>query len=213
MTRAQRIAGGALALALALGATTCGGDDDADPAPTTDDTSALTSTTADGGGELPPAAASDLQAIYGDALAEVGVALTDRGGLIDRSGGGYAPSATGDHLALYVTPIGDRTVPEYIDGIVDVAVVFDDVFDRWPGLASFDVCQEPVDDDPEPGSEPLPVTQIELTRAEAAAIDWDTVTVVDLVRASRADPPGLALRVSAELIRTPEFEAIVEEAS
>jgi len=203
----------ALAVVLALGAAACGGDDAADPAPTTEDASARSTTTTAVGGELPPAAASDLQAIYGDALAEVGVALTDRGGLIDRSGGGYVPSATGDHLALYVTPIGDRTVPQYIDGIVDIAVVFDDLFERWPGLASFDVCQEPVDDDPEPGREPLPVTQIELTRAEAAAIDWDTVTVVDLVRASQADPPGVALRVSTGLSRSRAFEAIVEEAS
>jgi hypothetical protein len=203
----------ALSAVLALGAASCGGDDAADPAPTTGDAPSLTSTTADAGDGLPPAAASDLQAIYGEALAEGGVALTDRGGLIDRSGGGYVPSATGDHLALYVTPIGDRTVPEYIDGIVDVAVVFDDVFERWPGLASFDVCQEPVDDDPEPGREPLPVTQIELTRAEAAAIDWDDVTVVDLVRASQADPPGLALRVSAGLSQSSAFEAILEEAS
>jgi hypothetical protein len=204
--------GAALALALAAA---CGGDDAADPAPTTTDTIAATTTTsaAPAAEELPPAAASDLEAIYGPALAELGLELTDRGGLIDRSGGGYVPSATGDHLALYVVPTGPRSVPEYIDGIRSVTLVFQDVFDRWPGLASFDVCQEPIEDDPEPGVEPLPVTQIELTREEAAAIDWATVTVVDLVRASEAYPPELILRVSTGLRRSSEFEAIVEEAS
>ena len=60
-----------------------------------------------------------------------------------------------------------------------------------------------------PGPEPLPVTQIELTRAESDAIDWDSVTVEDLVRGSLADPPELALRVSAELAADPAYQAIV----
>jgi hypothetical protein len=201
--------GAALVVALTFGTMACGDDGGgtAEPAPTTSTTS---STVVD---PLPPAAAGDLEAIYGDALAAVGMDLTDRGGLIDRSGGGYEPSGSGDHLALYVAPVGERSAQEYVDGIRDVAVVFDDVFERWPGLASFDVCQEPVDDDPRPGREPLPVTQIEVTKAEAAAIDWDTVTVLDLVRASQAEPPGLALRVSTGLRKSSAFEAIMAQLS
>ena len=125
---------------------------------------------------MPPAAALDLEPIYGAALAELGLRLIDRGGLIDRSGGGYEPSPTGTHLALYVEPIGDeRSVDEYLDGIRNVGVVFSDLFERWPGLVSYDVCQEPIEDDGDPATEPLPVTQIELTKEESAAIDWDTV--------------------------------------
>ena len=72
----------------------CGDDDSADREPT--------SSGEDG---LPPDDALDLRPLYGDALAEVGMRLTDRGGLIDTSGGGYEPSPTGRHLALYVEPI------------------------------------------------------------------------------------------------------------
>ena len=110
--------------------------------------------------------------------------------LIDRSGGGYVASPTGQHLALYVEPIDDRTMDEYFDGILDVAVVFSDIYDRWPGLETYDVCQEPPDPDGTQGPEPLPVTQIELTRAESDAIDWDT-------RHRRGPRAGLAGRPAA----------------
>jgi len=213
---ARRMRTVGLALVLAAGAGGCGSDDDAAPPTTTTAPGAETTTSttdAEAGSDLPPAGALELEPLYGPALAELGLRLTDRGGLIDRTGGGYEPSATGRHLALYVEPIGERTVDEYLDGIADVAVVFGDVFSRWPGLESYDVCQEPEDDGSEPGTEPLPVTQIELTKQEAAAFDWDTVTVAELVRSSRAEPPGIALRVSASLINDPAFEAIVEEIS
>jgi hypothetical protein len=201
-----------MALVLALGLVACGDDDSADPTTTTLAADATTTSTPDPE-DLPPAGALELESIYGPQLAELGLRLTDRGGLIDRSGGGYEPSATGRHLALYVEPIGDRSVDEYIEGIRTVAVLLSDAFERWPALESYDVCQEPVDDGTQEESEPLPVTQIELTREEAAAFDWDTVTVVDLVRASRADPPGIALRVSQSMINDPAFEAVAEEAS
>lgn len=209
-TRALVVSG---ALLVALGAAACGGDETADTTPSTTDTSADTTTTDSvAPGDLPPAGALDLEPIYGPGLAAIGLQLTDRGGLIDRSGGGYEPSADGRHLALYVEPIDDRTVAQYIDGIRDVAVLLSDVFERWPALESYDVCQEPLGDGAaEPGTEPLPVTQIELTKEEAAAFDWDTVTVVDLVRSSRDEPPGIALRVSTDLINDPAFEAIVDE--
>ena len=37
--------------------------------------------------------------------------------------------------------------------------------------------------------------------------------MVDLVRASRSQPQGLALRVSSELANDPAYEAILEEAT
>jgi hypothetical protein len=132
--------------------------------------------------------------------------LTPRGGLIDRSDG-YYQSASGDHLALYVEPIDGRTTQEYVDGILSISQVFaPDVFDRWPGLRSFDVCQEPLPA-VDPRDEPIPITQIELTRAQSDAIDWDTVTVGDLVAASRATPPQLRLVVSTMISDSAEFRA------
>lgn len=215
--RASPVGRLAVTVLFAAGLAACSddGDNGAQPVPSTIDPAGITTTTeAEPSGALPPPGALDLEPIYGEQLAELGVRLTDRGGLIDRGGGGYEPSAEGTHLALYVEPIGERTVPQYLDGIRSVAVVFADIFERWPGLVSFDVCQEPVGDDGDlGGAEPLPVTQIVLTRAEATAFDWDTVSVVDLVRAAQAEPPGLALRVSSSLARDPAYVAIVDEAT
>ena len=197
-----------LAAVLAAGVAACGDDDGAEgePIPPSDGS---TTTTVDPA-TLPPSQALALEPIYADALADVGMQLTDRGGTIDRRGGGYVASPTGTHLALYVEPIDEgRSLDEYYDGIVDVAVVFSDLFDRWPGLETYDVCQEPTDPDGTQGPEPLPVTQIELSRAQSEAIDWESVTVEDLVRASRADPPELKLRVSAEMAAHPPYAALV----
>ena len=163
-----------LAVCLAAGVAACG-DDDGEGGPVPPSTADPDSTPTELDGELPPPSALDLEPLYGEALAAAGMQLTDRGGTIDRSGGGYVASPEGTHLALYVEPIDPaRTAQEYIDGILDVALVFSDIYDRWPGLESYDVCQEPADPDGTLGPEPLPVTQIELTRAESEAIDWET---------------------------------------
>jgi hypothetical protein len=195
-------------VALLSFASACGEDDGAD-GEIVPPSGEVTSSTVDPD-DLPPASAEDLEELYGEALAAIGMRLTDRGGLIDRSGGGYVASPTGRHLALYVEPTGERTLAEFYDGILDVALVFSDIYERWPGLESYDVCQEPTDPDGTQGPEPLPMTQIELTRAESDAIDWESVTVDDLVRASIAEPPGLALRVSTEMATHPPYAAIVE---
>ena len=208
MTR--RLGSVVLVVVLAMGTAACGDDDGAEGVPQTVDPASTT--TEPSAGSLPPPEAADLEPIYGEALADLGLRLTPRGGLIDRSDGGYVASPTGRHLALYVEPLDERTVAEYIDGIRDVAVVFADVFERWPALETYDVCQEPPDPNGDQGPEPLPVTQIELTREEAEAIEWDSVSVVDLVRGSLASPRELKLRVSAELADDPAYEAIVEEA-
>lgn len=209
----RRLLGALLAAGLLVSAAACGSDDADDGAllPSTIDPADVTTTVEAPDDALPPAGALELEAFYEEELAALGLKLTDRGGLIDRAGGGYQPSAEGRHLALYVEPIGDRTVPEYIDGIRSVSVIFaGDIFERWPGLESFDVCQEPTTAD-DARTEPLPVTQIEMTRDEAAAIDFESVTVEELVAASLADPPGLALRVSPRIARDPTYAAMVTE--
>ena len=64
-----------------------------------------------------------------------------------------------------------RSVEQYVEGIAAASRVFlPNVFARWPGLESFDVCQEPPASADEP-KDPPPVTQIEVTRAQAEAID------------------------------------------
>lgn len=205
----RRFVSGALGLLLATGLAACGDDgDDAQSVPSTVGPADV-STPAEPDEALPPPGALDLEPMYGEALADLGLVLTDRGGLIDRSGGRYEASDSGTHLALYVEPIGERTVEEYVEGIRTVAVVFADVFERWPGLESYDVCQEPsaADDNRD---EPLPVTQIELTKDENEAIDWATVTAAELIQLAQADPPGLALRVSSALAQDEAYTSLVD---
>ena len=85
-------------------------------------------------GDVPPVNAADIESLYAEDLKALGMRLTPRGGLIDRSDGGYYQSSTGDHLALYVEPIAERTDQEYVDGIVEVSRVFAaDVFDAVAG--------------------------------------------------------------------------------
>lgn len=126
---------------------------------------------------LPPLEAAAVADTYEDALAELGLRLTDRGGLVDED---FEPDPDGTHLSLYVAPLGARDDDAYVDGLVEVTAVFaDDVFDRWPGLQSFDVCQEAV---PPEGSDSAPArTQVTLTREAAAAVDWDTTDLAELM--------------------------------
>ncbi len=212
----------AAALVLAVG---CGDDDPSDlarapsrstTASTTTSTEQATSTTAapattEAPSDLPPLAAIELEPLYREALTGLGLRLTARGGLIDRTDSRYEPSPTGTHLALYVEPVGDRTPEQYVEGLGTVTVVFSDVFDRWPGLESFDVCQEPVDA-VDSSDEPQPITQIDMTRSQAAAFDWSTVRPVDVVRAALAEPRGIRLRISPSLADHPSYQAVLDEA-
>lgn len=229
MTFSRRLAGLGAAALLTTTVVACGDDDtpdaSGDPTSTTavvDDTTSTTAASdttqaAPSGldGDLPPPGPFDIEPIYGEALAELGLRLTSQGGLIDRSDGGYVPSADGDHLAIYVEPIGDDyDTADYIEGIRTVAIVFQDVFERWPGLATYDVCQEPGAGWTDANApRQLPVTQIELTREEAEALgDLEALALVDLVRAAQTDPPGLALRVNRRIARDPGYQAILAEA-
>lgn len=145
-------------------------------------TMVLSGCTTDGVPQLPPTEASALVDTYEDALAELGVRLTDRGGLMDQA---YEPDPEGTHLSLYVAPLEPLPDEAYIDGLVDVTAVFArDVFERWPGLVSFDVCQEVF---APPGSDPdVARTQVALTRDAAAAVDWDTASAGDVVDTAAA---------------------------
>ena len=74
----------------------------------------------------------------------------------------YKRSAKGTHLAIYVEPLSKGAVDRaiYVRNIIRVARVFlPGIYRRWPGLKSFDVCQEPeAIVDPRPA--PIPVTQL-----------------------------------------------------
>lgn len=136
---------------------------------------------------LPPQDLTSVRKVYDEALATMGLRLT-RAALIDLEGGRYEPSPQGRHLALYVEPLdGAFTTDQYVERLWTLsALVTPDVFERWPGLDSYDICQEPhPDDDDSP--EPPPVTQLNITRAEAERIDWAGGDLVELLTAARLD--------------------------
>jgi len=136
---------------------------------------------------LPPQDVNSVRRIYDEAFASMGLRLT-RAALIDLEGGRYEPSPDGRHLALYVEPIDPAySTDDYAERLWTLsALVTPDVFERWPELESYDICQEPhpdVNDDPEPP----PVTQLNITRPKAALIDWAGGDLVELLIAARTD--------------------------
>jgi hypothetical protein len=148
---------------------------------------------------LPPNDRDRLAAMFDDELEEFGLRLT-RGSLIDLSGDGYEASDTGTHLALYVEPVADDyTRLDYLRNLVPVTKIFaPGIFERWPGLMSFDVCQEPpgaIDAD----EEPPPETQINITREQSGDIEWATVDNVDLLAAALGEPPQARLIISERI--------------
>jgi hypothetical protein len=163
--------------------------------------------------DLPPAARKDLVAIFGPKVKKFGLRVT-RAALVDPEN---KRTARGTHLAIYVEPTGAYTPQDYIDGTVDVSRVFlPYVFQRWKGLQSVDVCQEPhpeVDD----RLSPPPETQIFASRAASKNIDWPTVDVATLVADSNAEaaaataarPVTFSLYVAAHLQLTPAYQAAV----
>lgn len=154
----------------------------------------------------PPNDFGQLAAIFDPLVEPLGLRLT-RGALIDRTGGNYAPSDTGTHLALYVEPIDDSSYgdEEYIEGIFDVtAAVTSVVFERWSAVETYDICQEPhqADDD---RVEPYPVTQVELDRAAALSYDFETGDLPSLIDFLQSTE-GARLLVVNELVEHPAYQ-------
>lgn len=167
------------AMALLIGACANGDDDDtasvAEPgAITIIDPLASTIAPPVLDGSLPPVDSINAAPLFADAFDDLGVELTNRGGLIDRTDGRYQKSATGTHYALYVEPTGEYSVDDFVAGLVDLTrATAPFLFERYPDLESYDICQEPNDVD-DASQYPPPITQIEFTREQIESVDdWD----------------------------------------
>ena len=129
---------------------------------------------------LPPASRKELVAIFAKKVKPFGLRVT-RAALVNPA---QERDPKGTHLAIYVEPTGEYTIDDYLDGTVTVSKVFlPYVFERWKGLKSFDVCQEPrpaVDDRPTPA----PETQVYATRTGSKLVDWKTVDVATMIHTS-----------------------------
>lgn len=153
----------------------------------------------------PPGDEPSLAAIVDPMVVDLGVSFT-YGSLIDRTAGGtYEASATGDHLAIYVEPINnDYTDAEFVANTWELAARLTPyLFERYPGIHSYDICQEPrtAEDD---SARPPPFTQLDIFRPEAEAIDWENGRLASLISAA-ADEPTLTLRLDDRLQQIPEF--------
>jgi hypothetical protein len=147
---------------------------------------------------LPPRAFTELEQLYGPAVDAMGLKLT-RAAVIRIQ--------TGPHLQLYVEPTGTAISPQdYLARIVPLAqAIAPHSFADYPGIATFDICQEPppgVDDSPEPP----PVTVLFLTRAQVESVHWDSVTLRDLRRLVK-DEAGGELTADANVSALSEWAA------
>jgi hypothetical protein len=135
---------------------------------------------------LPPPDRDALARLFDRAVAPLGLHVS-RGALEDPPT--YRVNPHGRHLAIYLQPTGSYTTADYARNITRTAAVFlPVVFRRWKDLRSFDVCQEPP---PSVTSDPTapPVTQLLVSRAGAARIDWRHLS---LTRLLRVGPTGRA---------------------
>jgi hypothetical protein len=161
------------------------------------------------GRRFPPNSVEAMRALYDPVLAPLGVRLT-RAALIDTSDGRYTKSDDGTHLALYVAPL--EPDPEryptarYVEGIWTItALLTPDVFTRWPGVQSYDVCQEGLTPPP-PGGEPPTETQVNIERPAADKIDWTSGSLVDLLAVS-IDDTAIRVVVSKHLRESTEYQS------
>lgn len=141
-----------------------------------------------------------IDAILGDELATLGMVIT-RASIIDTVNGVYTPTPEGNHLAIYVEPMS-ADFDDYASSTVDLArLLLPSVFERWPTITSFDICQEPppgVDDRETPQS----VTVLEVTREGAGRVDWSSIDLADLTSLQKSrEAAELYFEVDAAYVR------------
>ena len=133
---------------------------------------------------LPPADVKALTKEFKAKLEPYGLRIT-RGLLQNPST--YKPDPEGTHLALYVEPKSAQySTADYVKNFAKLTHEFVPmVFNRWSGLQSFDICQEPLNDTREA---PPPVTQIFLTRAALDRVaNWKKASLTEVLAAAPVD--------------------------
>lgn len=208
----RRLAGVALAAALVIGAGACGGDtaSEGQASPPSTEPAAANPfdprlPPLDTSSELPPNDIAYFKQLYDPYLASVGLEISY--GKLQDPDNGYRSSPTGTHLALYAIPTGDYTLDQYLAGMWTVtAAMTRDVFARWSGLETWDICQLPVGVEVDPDDPPPSHTQIALSREQAERIDWENGDLVDLLVARRLDRT-IIVNVAREVRESPAYQA------
>jgi len=133
------------------------------------------------GTDLPPSTLDALQRRFDPQVEALGLRVT-RAMLQNLQT--YEQDPEGTHLALYVEPIKPGyTNAQYLKNFTKLThLLVPAVFERWKGLESFDICQEPVDD---PRAVPPPVTQIFVERDSLDRVSgWRRANLTQLLAAS-----------------------------
>ena len=129
---------------------------------------------------LPPSSRKELVKLFRARLEPFGLRIT-RAALVDATN---HRSAQGTHLALYVEPTRKYSDDDYLDGVSTVSRLFlPSVFREWPGLRSFDICQEPTPAE-DNRAEPPPETQVFVLKQGLDRVNWRSADLADLLTAS-----------------------------
>jgi hypothetical protein len=88
------------------------------------------------------------------------------------------------------------------------------VFNKWKGLRTFDICQEPAND---PRAEPPPVTQIYVSRDALDRVgNWKQATLVELLSAAPKDRrqrgADYYVYFNSDVRNDPTFQSAADEA-
>ena len=135
---------------------------------------------------LPPHERDDLATLFDPMVSPLGYKVT-RGSLVDRST--YEVDADGGHLAIYLAPTADISTDQFANDFVAIVRTFlPFVFEQWPNLNSFDVCQEPFESTDET---PPSLTIIDLTRDAAAEIAWSELDLAGIIALN--ERPGISV--------------------
>lgn len=178
---------GVLVATLALALSACGGQEADDTAPEAP--------------LLPPHERADLADVFDPLVLPLGYRIT-RASLIDRTT--YEVTPDGTHLALYVAPLSGISDDQFAaDFPLIVTTMLPQVFDRWHGLLSFDICQEPF---ASPEQTPPSLTLIDLDRPAAESIQWEGMDLASLIAAADATE-GLTVWARTEVRETPTWSS------
>jgi hypothetical protein len=165
------------------------------------------------GQDLPPASKAALAKLFRDELKPFGLRVSR--GLLQNPET-YDPDPDGTHLALYVTPTSSTYGnADYVKNFAKLTRIFVPmVFDRWKGLQTFDICQEPVDD---PRDEPPPVTQVYVSRTALDRVgNWKRATLTELLAAAPKDRrqrgADYYVYFNADIRQDPTFQAAADAA-
>jgi hypothetical protein len=161
---------------------------------------------------LPPNDKAAIERVFRARLERLGVRLT-RGAVLDRETG--KPSDRGTHLAVYVEPTGEFTPDDYARATVPTLRAFlPTAFERWGGLESFDICQEPLPA-ADTRREPPPETKVDVTKQASAKVRWDDD--LDLGRlltdAKRLGPRALSVYAKPDVRNTGFYQDAAVEAN